>query len=91
MKLGIVSFLTGPAAAPFGIPGRNGAEILIEELNAGKAPAPFNKVGLGGPRSTRNMSTRRAPRERRHRIPQSRAARPCRRCGRLFRPATALR
>ena len=48
IKLGIVSFLTGPAAAPFGIPGRNGAEILIEELNHGKAPAPFDKVGFGG-------------------------------------------
>ena len=48
VKLGIVSFLTGPAAAPFGIPGRNGAEIVIEALNAGKAPAPFNNVGLGG-------------------------------------------
>jgi len=48
IKLGIVSFLTGPAAAPFGIPGRNGAEILIEELNHGKVPAPFNKVGFGG-------------------------------------------
>ncbi len=48
VKLGIVSFLTGPAAAPFGIPGRNGAEIVIESLNAGKAPAPYNQVGLGG-------------------------------------------
>jgi branched-chain amino acid transport system substrate-binding protein len=48
VKLGIVSFLTGPAAAPFGIPGRNGAEILIEALNAGKVPAPFNQVGFGG-------------------------------------------
>ncbi len=48
IKLGIVSFLSGPAAAPFGIPGRNGAEIVIEALNAGKAPAPFNKVGFGG-------------------------------------------
>ena len=48
ITLGIVSFLTGPAAAPFGIPGRNGAEILIEELNHGKAPAPFDKVGFGG-------------------------------------------
>jgi branched-chain amino acid transport system substrate-binding protein len=48
VKLGIVSFLTGPAAAPFGIPGRNGAEILIEALNSGTAPAPFNKVGFGG-------------------------------------------
>jgi len=48
IKLGIVSFLTGPAAAPFGIPGRNGAEIVIEALNKGQVPAPFNKVGFGG-------------------------------------------
>src|ERR1019366_9423700 len=48
VKLGIVSFLTGPAASPFGIPGRNGAEIVIEALNAGKAPAPFNTVGFAG-------------------------------------------
>ncbi|WP_157450545.1 ABC transporter substrate-binding protein [Bradyrhizobium sp. ARR65] len=48
VKLGIVSFLTGPAAAPFGIPGRNGAEIMIEAMNAGKVPAPFDKVGFGG-------------------------------------------
>ncbi len=48
IKLGIVSFLTGPAAAPFGIPGRNGAEVLIDAMNAGKLPAPFNKVGFGG-------------------------------------------
>jgi branched-chain amino acid transport system substrate-binding protein len=48
VKLGIVSFLTGPAAAPFGIPGRNAAEIVIEALNSGKAPAPYNTPGLGG-------------------------------------------
>lgn len=48
VKLGVVSFLTGPAAAPFGIPGRNGAEIVIEALNSGKAPAPYNKIGFGG-------------------------------------------
>jgi branched-chain amino acid transport system substrate-binding protein len=48
VKLGIVSFLTGPAASPFGIPGRNGAEIVIEALNGGKAPPPFNTVGFGG-------------------------------------------
>ena len=50
VKLGIVSFLTGPAAGPFGIPGRNAAEVLIEALNAGKVPAPYNSVGLGGAR-----------------------------------------
>jgi branched-chain amino acid transport system substrate-binding protein len=50
IKLGIVSFLTGPAAGPFGIPGRNAAEVLIEAFNAGKAPAPYDKIGLGGAR-----------------------------------------
>src|SRR5262245_64451552 len=48
VKLGIVSFLSGPAASPFGVPGRNGAEIIIEKLNAGQMPAPYDKVGLGG-------------------------------------------
>ena len=48
IKIGIVSFLSGPAASPFGVPGRNGAEIVIEALNSGKAPAPYDKVGLGG-------------------------------------------
>jgi branched-chain amino acid transport system substrate-binding protein len=48
IKLGIVSFLSGPAASPFGVPGRNGAEIVIEALNAGTAPAPYNTVGFGG-------------------------------------------
>src|SRR3977135_3794107 len=50
VKIGIVEYLTGPAAAPFGIPARNAAEILIESLNAGKLPAPYNGVGLGGAR-----------------------------------------
>src|SRR5271167_3934503 len=48
LKIGVVTFLTGPAAAPFGIPARNSAEILIENLNAGKMPAPYNQIGLGG-------------------------------------------
>jgi branched-chain amino acid transport system substrate-binding protein len=48
VKLGIVSFLSGPGASPFGVPGRNGAEILIDAFNAGTAPAPFATVGLGG-------------------------------------------
>ena len=48
IKLGIVSFLSGPAASPFGVLGLNGAEIVIEALNAGTAPAPYSTVGLGG-------------------------------------------
>lgn len=48
MKLGIVTFLSGPAAGPFGIPSRNAAELLIEALNDGTIPAPYNTKGLGG-------------------------------------------
>ena len=48
LKVGVVSFLSGAAAGPFGVPARNGAEIMIEMLNAGKVPAPYNTVGFGG-------------------------------------------
>ncbi len=47
-KLGVVTFLSGAAAGPFGVPGRNAAEVVIEALNAGKVPAPYAKKGLGG-------------------------------------------
>src|SRR5437016_6655743 len=48
VKIGFVTFLSGPAAAPFGVPAKNAAEFVIEELNAGKAPAPYGKKGFGG-------------------------------------------
>ena len=47
-KLGIVTFLSGPAADSFGIPARNGAQFVIDQLNKGSAPPPYEKVGFGG-------------------------------------------
>ena len=47
-KIGIVSFLSGQAADSFGVPAVNGAKVLIETFNKGKAPAPYNKPGFGG-------------------------------------------
>jgi branched-chain amino acid transport system substrate-binding protein len=47
-KLGVVTFLSGAAAGPFGVPARNGAEVLAEALNAGKVPAPYATKGIGG-------------------------------------------
>lgn len=47
-KVGIVTFLSGPAAPPFGIPGKNGAEMMIDEINKGSMPAPYNTKGMGG-------------------------------------------
>src|SRR3954469_10536716 len=48
VKIGIVAFISGPAAAPFGVPARNAADFVVDELNAGKGPAPYNKKGFGG-------------------------------------------
>lgn len=47
-KIGIVTFLSGPAAESFGVPAANGGKVLIEALNAGTVPAPHNKKGFGG-------------------------------------------
>lgn len=48
VKVGIVTFLSGAAAAPFGIPARNAAEVLIEELNAAARPLPTTPGGSAG-------------------------------------------
>ncbi len=48
LKLGIVVFLSGPAAGPFGVPARNAAELMIENINAGTLPAPYNSKGVAG-------------------------------------------
>lgn len=48
LKVGIVGFFTGAAAGPFGIPSRNAAELVIEAINAGKLPAPYDSKGVGG-------------------------------------------
>src|SRR3954464_2960876 len=47
-RLGVVSFLSGPAAESFGVPAVNGAKVVIDAFNKGAAPAPYNKVGFGG-------------------------------------------
>jgi branched-chain amino acid transport system substrate-binding protein len=48
IKIGVVTFLSGAAAGPFGVPARNGAEVIVEALNGGKVPVPYTAVGLGG-------------------------------------------
>ncbi len=48
IKIGIVTFLSGAAAGPFGVPARNGAEVIVEAINTGKVPAPYASTGLGG-------------------------------------------
>jgi branched-chain amino acid transport system substrate-binding protein len=48
LKVGVVAFYTGAAAGPFGIPARNAAELVIEAINKGALPAPYNTKGVAG-------------------------------------------
>jgi branched-chain amino acid transport system substrate-binding protein len=48
LRIGVVTFLSGPGAGPMGIPGRNAAELTFDALNAGTVPAPYQSRGFGG-------------------------------------------
>ena len=48
VKMAVPSFLTGAAAAAFGIPAKNGAELMIRGINNGELPAPYNTKGMAG-------------------------------------------
>ncbi|GAB3125599.1 ABC transporter substrate-binding protein [Novispirillum itersonii] len=47
-RLGIVTFLSGGAAGPFGVPSANAAKVVIDQLNAGALPAPYATKGING-------------------------------------------
>jgi branched-chain amino acid transport system substrate-binding protein len=48
LRVGIVTFLSGPGAGVMGIPARNAAELTLDALNAGALPAPHATRGFGG-------------------------------------------
>ena len=48
VKIGFVTFLSGPAAAPFGVPAKNAVELIVDDLNAGKGPGVYSAKGFGG-------------------------------------------
>ncbi|HVY05397.1 MAG TPA: ABC transporter substrate-binding protein [Burkholderiales bacterium] len=47
-RIALVTFLSGPASGPFGVPARNAAELLVSALNDGAVPAPYAAKGFGG-------------------------------------------
>jgi branched-chain amino acid transport system substrate-binding protein len=47
IKVGFVFFLSGPGAA-YGTHARDGAKLIVEALNNGKVPVPYDKVGFNG-------------------------------------------
>jgi branched-chain amino acid transport system substrate-binding protein len=48
VRVGIVTFLSGPGAGPMGVPARNAAELLFDALNSGAVPKPYQTRGFGG-------------------------------------------
>ncbi|MDP6351050.1 MAG: ABC transporter substrate-binding protein [Alphaproteobacteria bacterium] len=48
LKLGIVTFLSGPAAGPFGIPAADAARLIVDAINEGALPAPYDSPGIAG-------------------------------------------
>lgn len=47
-RIGVVTFLSGAAAGPFGVPAANAAKLTVEALNSGKLPAPYATKGING-------------------------------------------
>ncbi|MFT6916318.1 MAG: branched-chain amino acid transport system substrate-binding protein [Motiliproteus sp.] len=47
-KLGLVTFLSGGAAGPFGVPAQNAAQLVLDTLNAGEFQAPYATKGING-------------------------------------------
>ena len=48
VKIGVPTFLTGAGAPAFGIPGKQGVELIVRGINNGELPAPYNTKGLAG-------------------------------------------
>jgi branched-chain amino acid transport system substrate-binding protein len=47
-RIGVVTFLSGSAAGPFGVPAANAARVVVDAMNRGELPAPYNQKGMGG-------------------------------------------
>ena len=48
LRIGVITFLSGPAAGPFGVPAKNASELVAEALNKGGVVPGYEKRGFGG-------------------------------------------
>src|SRR5690349_8520881 len=48
LRVGVITFLSGPAAGPFGVPAKNASDLLAEALNKGGQAPGYDKKGFGG-------------------------------------------
>jgi branched-chain amino acid transport system substrate-binding protein len=49
LRIGVITFLSGPAAGPFGVPAKNAADLLVEVLNKGGMIPGYEKKRLRRP------------------------------------------
>ena len=48
LRIGVITFLSGPASGPFGVPAKNASDLLQEALNKGGLAPGYEKKGFGG-------------------------------------------
>jgi branched-chain amino acid transport system substrate-binding protein len=48
LRIGVITFLSGPAAGPFGVPAKNASDVLVEALNKGGQIPGYERKGFGG-------------------------------------------
>ncbi len=48
LRIGVITFLSGPAAGPFGVPAKNASDLVVDALNKGGQIPGYEKKGFGG-------------------------------------------
>ena len=48
LRIDVITFLSGPAAGPFGVPAKNASDLLVDALNTGAQIPGYEKKGFGG-------------------------------------------
>jgi branched-chain amino acid transport system substrate-binding protein len=48
LRIGVITFLSGPAAGPFGVPAKNAADVLVDAFNKGGLVPGYEQKGFGG-------------------------------------------
>ncbi|MGH8679352.1 MAG: ABC transporter substrate-binding protein, partial [Burkholderiales bacterium] len=48
IKIGVITFLSGPAAGPFGVPAKNASDLIVQALNKGGVVPGYTTKGFGG-------------------------------------------
>merc|ERR1711991_1144675 len=47
-RIGVITFLSGPASGPFGVPAKNAADLLVESFNNGNIVPGYESIGFAG-------------------------------------------